>query len=24
MKTMYPDQVELLDNRNWEEMDWTL
>jgi hypothetical protein len=24
MKAMYPDQVELLDNRNWEEMDWTL
>jgi hypothetical protein len=19
----YPDQVEMLDNTNWEEMDWT-
>jgi hypothetical protein len=23
MKALYPDQVELLEDRNWEEMDWT-
>lgn len=23
MLKKYPTQVEMLDNRNWEEMDWT-